>query len=95
MPIVERRALGPRAQRVALGRALSFRPRVLLLDEPLSSLDAPTRDEMIELLKRLCEHEQATVLHVTHSRYEAERLGDFVFRLENGLISQDAPARSS
>jgi len=79
---------GGESQRVALGRALSFRPRVLLLDEPLASLDEPTRDEMIDLLKRLSAREGSTVLHVTHSRTEAERLADVTFRLEDGAISE-------
>jgi ABC-type sugar transport system ATPase subunit len=77
---------GGEAQRVALGRALSFRATVLLLDEPLSSLDEATRDSMMDLLKRLRQFESITVLHVTHSRAEAERLGDVVFQLENGQV---------
>ncbi len=77
---------GGEAQRVALGRALSFHPRVLLLDEPLSSLDEPTRELLMDLLKRLHEHASVTVLHVTHSSREAERLGDVVFRLEKGRV---------
>jgi len=77
---------GGEAQRVALGRALSFRPRYLLLDEPLSSLDEDTRGSMVELLGRLRKSGDVTVLHVTHSRAEADRLADVRFRLEDGRV---------
>jgi ABC-type sugar transport system ATPase subunit len=80
---------GGEAQRVALGRALSFRPRILLLDEPLSSLDEETRGQMAELLKNVHRSQGATVLHVTHSREEAARLGDVHFRLEKGEIRRE------
>jgi len=80
---------GGEAQRVALGRALSFRPRVLCLDEPLSALDDQTREEMYELLKSVQRHTGVTTFHVTHHRGEADRLADLVFRIENGqLISE-------
>src|SRR5262245_12308476 len=79
---------GGEAQRIALGRALAFHPRILLLDEPLSSLDEETRGDLTSLLKQLHARENLTVLHVTHSSTEAERLGDVVFRLENGKISE-------
>lgn len=72
---------GGEAHRVALGRALAFRPDVLLLDEPLSSLDEPTRDGLIELLLALKATRAAAILHVTHSGTEAARLGDEVVRL--------------
>jgi ABC-type sugar transport system ATPase subunit len=78
---------GGEAQRVALGRALAFRPRVLLLDEPLSSLDEDTRDQMTALLKHLRAAREMTVLHVTHNRREAEQLGDLLVRLDQGQIS--------
>lgn len=77
---------GGEAQRVALGRALAFHPRVLLLDEPLSSLDEETRDQMIDLLKRVHSQENVTVLHVTHGRAEATRLGDVVYTMDGGRV---------
>lgn len=77
---------GGEKQRVALGRALAARPPVLLLDEPLSSLDDETRDSLTGLLDRLRQSREATILHVTHHRMEAERLADCVFRIENGEL---------
>lgn len=72
---------GGEAQRVSLGRALSFSPGILCLDEPLSALDEATRDEMYALLKTVRGETGVTVLHVTHSLHEAERLGERFFRL--------------
>lgn len=77
---------GGEAQRVALGRALAAHPRVLLLDEPLSSLDEETRLEMRGLLKTVQKHTRVTTLHVTHTLSEAVDLGDRLFRLEEGRI---------
>ncbi len=77
---------GGEAQRVALGRALSFEPKILLLDEPLSSLDESTRDQLIELLQSIRRKADVTILHVTHSRTEAKQLADVVFRLEKGHL---------
>lgn len=78
---------GGEAQRVALGRALSFRPSVMLLDEPLSSLDDATREPLIDILSRLPDEHGVTVLHVTHNRSEAERLATVMLRMENGAIT--------
>jgi len=77
---------GGEAQRVALGRALSFRPQVLCLDEPLSALDSDTRDEMCDLLDNVRRQTHVTTLHVTHNLNEAKRLGDCLFRIEDGRV---------
>lgn len=77
---------GGEAQRVALGRALSMEPEVLLLDEPLSALDDETREEMCQLLVHVRKEAPATVLHITHGRSEAERLADRIFVLREGKI---------
>ncbi len=79
---------GGEKQRVALGRALASRPPVLLLDEPLSSLDDDTREHLVAVLARLRDTREVTVLHVTHNRSEAEQLADAVFHLEGGTVSQ-------
>jgi ABC-type sugar transport system ATPase subunit len=79
---------GGEGQRVALGRALSFRPRVLCLDEPLSALDDDTRHSMIELLKKVQHETGVTALHVTHNQGEAEKLADCRLRLSDRRIEQ-------
>ncbi|MSU76891.1 MAG: ABC transporter ATP-binding protein [Gemmataceae bacterium] len=84
---------GGETQRIALGRALANHPPILLMDEPLSSLDEETRDRMIELLRELPRKADVTVLHITHSRYESEQLGDLIFRLQDGRIEMIRAAR--
>lgn len=78
---------GGEKQRVALARALAARPRVLLLDEPLSALDEATRGQAMELLRSLQARHQLTVLHVTHSASEASALGALHLRLEKGVVT--------
>jgi ABC-type sugar transport system ATPase subunit len=67
---------GGERQRIALGRALAFYPKILLLDEPLSAVDEETRESLCELLKGIQTETGVTVLHVTHSEWEANRLSD-------------------
>ncbi len=83
-----RRLSGGESQRVALGRAIAFDPAVLLLDEPLSALDATTRHEMHRLLRTIKESSSATILHVTHNEEEATALADQRLWLENGRLTQ-------
>ena len=77
---------GGERQRVSLGRALSYYPNVLCLDEPFSALDDETREDMYKLLKLIVDQMGITVFHITHSYHEARRLADKIFRLENGKI---------
>ena len=77
-----RRLSGGEVQRVAMGRALAFRPRLLLLDEPLSALDETTRNRMYDVLRSVRSNTSVTTLHVTHNREEADNLADTVFQLD-------------
>ncbi|NLV71070.1 MAG: ATP-binding cassette domain-containing protein [Actinobacteria bacterium] len=79
---------GGERQRVALARALAIEPEVLLLDEPLSALDGPTRAELQGELKRVQRGLGATVLHVTHDLDEALLLGDRLAVLAGGTLRQ-------
>ena len=79
---------GGEAQRTALGRALACRPSILCLDEPLSALDEDMRSQMCDLLEAIQLQTGVTVLHVTHSRVEAERLGDRVLYMADGHVEQ-------
>ncbi|MCX5661127.1 MAG: ABC transporter ATP-binding protein [Planctomycetota bacterium] len=92
--LLDRRPLGlsgGEAQRVALGRALAARPAVLCLDEPLNALDADTRQEMVDLLKRVQASTGVTALHVTHDRAEAKQLGDVLFQFSEGKVTAAKP----
>ncbi len=82
---------GGESQRVALGRALSFRPRVLLLDEPLSALDDETRQEMYALLRSVQRQTGVTALHVTHNLSEAKALADRLLLLKGGVVHEPGP----
>jgi multiple sugar transport system ATP-binding protein len=79
---------GGQRQRVALGRALVRHPQVFLLDEPLSSLDAPMRAQMRAELLRLHDRLGATMLYVTHDQAEAMTLADRVAVFKEGALQQ-------
>ncbi len=82
---------GGEAQRVALARALAVEPRLLLLDEPLSSLDPATRAALREELARLHRTLGTTTIHVTHDFEEAFTLGDRVAVIHHGRLRQVGP----
>jgi len=84
---------GGQQQRVALARALARRPRLLLLDEPLSALDAPTREELRPDLRGLLAAAGLPVVLVTHDRQEALDLADHLVVLVEGRVRQQGPAR--
>jgi molybdate transport system ATP-binding protein len=69
---------GGEAQRVAIGRALLRGPRFLLMDEPLSSLDAARREEIMAVIERIRDELRLPILYVSHDRAEVERLADTV-----------------
>jgi molybdate transport system ATP-binding protein len=84
-----RKMSGGERQRVALARALVRRPRVLLLDEPMTALDAATKARIVDDLRRWIASHAVPVLYVTHDRGEVYALGDRVLVLENGRIISD------
>jgi iron(III) transport system ATP-binding protein len=79
---------GGQQQRVALARALVVRPRCLLLDEPLSNLDAKLRLEMRTEIRRVCKEFQLTTVYVTHDQKEALTMSDRMAVLDGGRILQ-------
>jgi ABC-type Fe3+/spermidine/putrescine transport system ATPase subunit len=79
---------GGQQQRVALARALVIRPRCLLLDEPLSNLDAKLRLEMRTEIRRVCKEFNLTTVYVTHDQKEALSISDRMAILESGHILQ-------
>ena len=84
---------GGQQQRVALARALAVDPAVLLLDEPLSNLDARLRDEMRLEIRRICKERSLTSIYVTHDRREALSMADRIAVLNNGILHQTGTPR--
>lgn len=88
-PLLERRPLqlsGGERQRVALGRALLYSPRLLLLDEPLSSLDERLKQQILPFLKRVKTETGLPMIYVSHSRAEVDYLADRVLSVEAGQL---------
>lgn len=79
---------GGQRQRVALGRAIVRNPKVFLMDEPLSNLDAKLRVQMRSEIKKLHEKLQTTFIYVTHDQTEALTMGDRIVVLDKGKIQQ-------
>ena len=87
-----RQLSGGQRQRVALGRAIVRNPKVFLMDEPLSNLDAKLRVQMRSEIKKLHEKLQTTFIYVTHDQTEALTMGDRIVVLDKGVIQQyDTP----
>ena len=83
---------GGECQRVALARALVTRPRVLLLDEPLTALDAVTKAQILDDLRAWNQRHQIPILYVTHHREEVFALGESVIVIESGrIIARGSP----
>src|SRR6185503_3838889 len=79
---------GGEQQRVALARALVIRPRCLLLDEPLSNLDASLRHSMRDEIRRVCKEHGLTTLYVTHDQKEALAIADRIAVMRKGRLEQ-------
>src|SRR4051812_35257845 len=80
---------GGQQQRVALGRALAYGPPVLLLDEPLSNLDAKLRDEARHWIREIIKETNAAALYVTHDQTEALAIADRIMVLDQGVVQQE------
>jgi len=80
------RLSGGERQRVAVGRALLMQPRLLLLDEPLASLDAARKAEILPYLERLRDNSKLPMIYVSHDAGEVARIATHVVRLEGGRV---------
>ena len=78
---------GGERQRVAFGRALLMKPRILLLDEPLASLDAGRKAELLPYLERLRDEAKVPMIYVSHDPAEVKRIATRVVRMEGGKVT--------
>jgi molybdate transport system ATP-binding protein len=93
-PLLDRKPAtlsGGEKQRVAIGRALLASPRLLLMDEPLASLDAARKAETLPYLERLRDELAIPMVYVSHSLEEVQRLTDAVVRLDRGQLAHPLP----
>jgi molybdate transport system ATP-binding protein len=86
------RLSGGEKQRVAIGRALLASPALLLMDEPLASLDEPRKQEIIPYLEKLRDEARIPIIYVSHSVAEVSRLADTLVILDNGKLRAAGPA---
>ena len=89
-PLLDRRPgklSGGERQRVAVGRALLTRPRLLLLDEPLASLDQPRKQDILPYLERLRDEARVPIIYVSHDAAEVRRIATRVVRIEEGRVT--------
>ena len=89
-PILSRRPKnlsGGEKQRVAIGRALLTTPSVLLMDEPLASLDEGRKEELLPFISRISGEFSIPILYVSHALHEIHKLTDYVVRLQNGRVA--------
>jgi len=89
-PLLDRgvaRLSGGERQRVALARTLLSAPKLLLMDEPLSSLDGEAKAEIVPMIAELAKTSGVPILYVSHDAYEIERLADRVLRIQDGKVS--------
>jgi molybdate transport system ATP-binding protein len=77
---------GGERQRVAVGRALLMQPRLLLLDEPLASLDAGRKDDILPYLERLRDEAKVPMIYVSHDASEVKRIATRLVRIESGRV---------
>ena len=82
---------GGERQRVAIGRALLSQPKLLLMDEPLSALDRPTRAEIVPFLQRLHAELDLPIIYVSHDMAEVEQLADTLVLMEEGRVVTAGP----
>jgi len=82
---------GGERQRVALGRALLAQPTLLLMDEPLASLDAPRKAEILRYIERLRDEVRLPIIYVSHAIEEVVRLADYIVALSDGKVEAAGP----
>ena len=93
-PLINRSTIqlsGGEKQRVAIARALLTKPKILLLDEPLSALDLKRKNEILPYLDNLHSQLEIPILYVTHSQDETSRLADHLMLIEDGKITGNGP----
>lgn len=86
---------GGQRQRVAIARALAVSPRILLMDEPLSSLDLQSKRDILPYFERLHRELEVPILYVSHSLEEVSQLSDHLVLLDNGAVSASGPIRET